>query len=95
MPLRRKTRLFPFSLDSEVTFERRGFLPNCFVYLLRKMGMIIVCYFDDFIFVDSCKDRLVENVSKATCVLNDLGLTISFEKSNLSAKKEINFLGLF
>ena len=61
--------------------------------LFRKSGLITSCYLDDFIFIASSPEELNRQVSFAVTVLDQLGLTVSVEKSVVSPNQVVKFLG--
>lgn len=61
---------------------------------LRKLGIAILCYIDDCIFVASSVAELCTNVTYALQLFDALGLTINVKKSVLTPTQEIEFLGI-
>ena len=61
---------------------------------LRKLGIAILCYIDDCIFIASTVAELCNNVTYALQLFDSLGLTINVQKSVLTPTQEIEFLGI-
>ena len=59
----------------------------------RSLGIITLCYLDDFIFINSTAVSLERDVDFVLSVLDSLGLTINLEKSCLIPSQNIEFLG--
>ena len=61
---------------------------------LRKLGITMLCYIDDCLFVASSVAELCNNVTYALKLFDTLGLTINVHKSVLTPTQEIEFLGI-
>lgn len=62
------------------------------VYLLRSLGMLLVLYLDDFLFIHKSKVVCEENMKKAIQLLEDLGFIINLQKSALNASQSCKYL---
>lgn len=61
---------------------------------LRKLGITVSCYLDDFLFFADSAETLRVNVTYALHLLDSLGLTVNLDKSVLTPTQEIVFLGV-
>ena len=61
---------------------------------LRKLGILVSCYLDDFLFFAGSAESLQVNVTYALHLLDSLGLTVNLTKSVLTPSQEIEFLGV-
>lgn len=61
---------------------------------LQKLGMIVCCYLEDCIFINTSADELRNSVYYAMLLFNSLGLTINTQKSVLEPTQKIEFLGV-
>ena len=59
----------------------------------RSLGIITLCYLDDFIFLNSTAPALEQDLVYVISVLDSLGLTINLGKSCLIPSRTIEFLG--
>ena len=59
----------------------------------RSLGIITLCYLDDFIFLSSTPEALARDLDYVLSVLDSLGLTINLDKSCLFPSQRIEFLG--
>ena len=60
---------------------------------LRSLGIVVLCYIDDCIFVAESPDVLSQHVQYAIRLFDDLGLTVHPAKSILDPSQVIEFLG--
>ena len=60
---------------------------------LRTMGIVILCYIDDCIFVAESPSLLLSHIDYAVRLFDSLGLTIHPEKSVFKPVQQIEFLG--
>ncbi|KHJ91552.1 reverse transcriptase, partial [Oesophagostomum dentatum] len=61
---------------------------------LRRQGVRLLVYLDDWIFFGSDAEGLRKDVSNALSFFAQLGLTVNYEKSQLVPSQTIEFLGL-
>ena len=59
----------------------------------RSVGIITLCYLDDFIFLSESAESLALDLDYVLSTLDSLGLTINFDKSCLHPSQQIEFLG--
>ena len=59
----------------------------------RAIGIITLCYLDDFIFLSSSAEALSRDLDYVISMLDSLGLTINVDKSCLIPSQSIEFLG--
>lgn len=62
--------------------------------LLRKLGITVVCYIDDCIFIAESEKVLIDNVRFAIQLFDSVGLTINVNKSVLVPSQKVDFLGI-
>ena len=60
---------------------------------LRKLGIFVVIYIDDLLFIASSKEELKKQIAYSLYLLDKLGLTINIPKSILEPTKIIEFVG--
>jgi hypothetical protein len=63
------------------------------VAYLRKRGILMIAYLDDFLILGSTKAESNLNTSMTLELLQALGYTINWKKSNLLPSQSITFLG--
>ncbi|KAJ8018825.1 hypothetical protein HOLleu_42972 [Holothuria leucospilota] len=61
---------------------------------LRQQGIRLIVYLDDFLFLNQSSENLVEEMSIAKALLENLGFTINQKKSIFVPSKTVEFLGL-
>jgi len=64
------------------------------LFHLRKLGIIVICYIDNCIFIAASEEELRDNVSSAIQLFDSVGLTINVQKSILEPTQEVEFLGV-
>ena len=84
------TRL-PFRLKSSPRVFTKLMKPV--VATLRKEGIVLIVYLDDFLLIDDSPTRLEAHVQRTTTLLHSLGYTVNEEKSALSPSQQVTFLG--
>lgn len=60
---------------------------------LRLHGWLSTIYLDDILCVDNSFNKCKKNVDETTCLLNNLGFIINYEKSSVEPKNCCKFLG--
>ena len=61
---------------------------------LRKMGINVLAYLDDFIIIADSYESCLRDTQKCIAVLQNLGYIVNFEKSSLTPAQSIEHLGL-
>ncbi|TRY93182.1 hypothetical protein DNTS_006308, partial [Danionella cerebrum] len=61
---------------------------------LRRAGIRILDYLDDWLLIASSRDQLIRHQGKVLSHLNRLGLKVNWEKSHLTPVRVISFLGM-
>jgi hypothetical protein len=84
-------RTCPFGLASAPRMFTKLLKPVCAV--LRRLGVQMVIYLDDMIFVNDDPVLLTIQTKSAVWLLQRLGFVINWEKSQLSPVQVIDFLG--
>lgn len=92
-----KTKMFrfsclPFGLSSA---------PRCFtkimrvvVTFLRRRGIRLIIYLDDFLIMNVSRDKLLEDINIVLVTLKALGFLINLSKSVLTPSKRLEYLGV-
>jgi hypothetical protein len=84
-------RTCPFGLASAPRMFTKILKPVCAI--LRRLGVQMVIYLDDMIFVNSDPQLLNVQTRSAVKLLQALGFVINWEKSQLQPAQTIEFLG--
>ena len=84
------TRL-PFGLKTSPRIFTKLLKPV--VATLRKEGILIIVYLDDFLLIGDSPQSLRSHVQRTTTLLTALGYTINREKSALDPSQRVTFLG--
>lgn len=63
------------------------------VYYLRSLGQTLVAYLDDFLGIEESRDSCDRAISTTLRLMDNLGFTINLDKSVLTPKQSIEFLG--
>ena len=66
---------------------------NPVIGLLRKQGIRLIIYFDDFLLMASTEETLSYNVTLMVTLLEMLGFVVNYQKSQLNPTQSIEFLG--
>jgi ribonuclease HI len=61
--------------------------------IIRKQGILIVCYIDDIIIIANTRDECLSQINFVLSTLKNLGFIINWEKSNLTPSRQCKFLG--
>ena len=61
--------------------------------LLRKQGIRLIIYLDDFLLMASTKETLSYHVTLTVTLLEMLGFVVNYQKSHLNPTQSIEFLG--
>ncbi|RCN43519.1 hypothetical protein ANCCAN_10482 [Ancylostoma caninum] len=85
-------RALPFGLSSAPYAYTRLVKPVA--AFLREMGMRLLVYLDDWIFLADSEKRLRQQLSTALELFGDLGFIVNTEKSQLEPVQRIEFLGM-
>lgn len=85
-------KALPFGLASAPRAFTKLLKP--IVALLRRLGVRVVIYLDDMLFLNQRKELLVVDMNTALWLLEHLGFLINWEKSNLSPTQKLEFLGM-
>ena len=64
------------------------------ISLLRRNGIRLLIYLDDFLIVNSSQDGLISDIRTVTHILESLGFIINVKKSILEPTHSLEFLGL-
>lgn len=84
-------RALPFGLaTAPYTYTR---VTKVVATYLRSLGLKLVVYLDDWLFIGNSKDELTSHIELALSVLNSLGFVINDDKSELAPSQKIEFLG--
>ena len=62
--------------------------------VLRRQGVRIIIYLDDWLIIGSNVEAVIEDLQKVMCLLQNLGFILNIEKSDLEPKQIMEFLGL-
>ena len=92
-----KTNLYEFTcLPFGLSSAPRQFtkLMKPVVSLLRRTGVRILIYLDDFLLLNQDKGRLLRDMHSLIFLLHNLGLIINWEKSILSPNQQMDYLGM-
>ncbi|KAJ2937386.1 hypothetical protein O0L34_g16570 [Tuta absoluta] len=82
----------PFGLSTApIAFAR---ISNWIASQLRKKGIRVIVYLDDFLLVNQSAQRLKEDVSFTVQFLTNLGWKVNFQKSVLTPTQDLEFLGI-
>lgn len=84
-------RGLPFGLNTAPRVFTK--LTKPVVSFLRKRGVRMIAYLDDFLLLGSTKTESNTNTSMAVQLLQSLGFTVNREKSHLEPCQQITFLG--
>ena len=82
----------PFGLSSAPRLFTKLLKPV--VSQLRRLGIRLVIYLDDMLFMNESEEKLIKDLRIAINLLSSLGFLINWDKSILSPAKSIEFLGL-
>ena len=85
-------RALPFGLSSSPYIFTKIMKPV--VTYLRKLGIIVVIYLDDFLIIADSKESCLNSLNITINLLEFLGFTINFEKSQLIPVMQCKFLGV-
>lgn len=103
---RRHRKFLAFEWDGKLYQYRAlpfGLSPAPYVYskimrpvaaFLRRMGMRLVVYLDDWLFLNGTSVGLVRDITFALAVFRSLGVLVNHQKSVLTPQQRIEFLGL-
>ena len=84
-------RVLPFGLSSApYTFTK---LMRPVVTLLRSLGIRVILYLDDMLIMAETPDKVRKHLATALELLVCLGFVINMEKSSLTPKRSLEFLG--
>ena len=61
---------------------------------LRKLGILVICYIDDCLFIANSVEELSTNVVYTMQFFDSLGLAVNVDKSCLVPSQEVEFLGV-
>ncbi|KAI8442411.1 hypothetical protein MSG28_005925 [Choristoneura fumiferana] len=82
----------PFGLSSAPrTFAA---VSNWIAEFLRKRGIRLLVYLDDYILANQDKDKLAEQVVETLSTLENLGWQVNYQKSVLTPTQQLEYLGL-
>ncbi|KIH69452.1 hypothetical protein ANCDUO_00200 [Ancylostoma duodenale] len=82
----------PFGLSSAPYVYTR--IMKAAAAALRRQGIRLLVYLDDWIFFGNTSESVLENANEAMELFSNLGLTVNYEKSQLVPTQIIEFLGL-